>query len=1158
MQRFGRISAIVTAVAIAMFFGVCLDGQVSSSSGAIRGSVQDPGGRVVANAAVTLRNAQYSLTREIKTDRDGDYAFPNLVPAGGYSITVEAPDFSRVQVDGLTVRVTETTLANVHLALGRVSEEVRVSATADVVDTTTSTLGTVVPSRVITALPLPTRNVFDLLATDAGVIAALTSPATTIVASTNAIYVAGSRATSNSYLLNGVDANSVEFSTLAGGTVAIPSADSIQEFKTQTSLYDATAGYSGGGNLNIVTRAGTKQYHADVYEFLRNTVFNANDYFLNANNRPRPILIHNQFGVSAGGPIPHGHDTFFFVNYEGLRQKNGVTGSMTGSQPVLPSSRDAASLASAFGLPQTAIDPVAVNILKAKGPFGGYLFPSGTGAAVGTLGTYAYSSPVFSNADQGSVRSDHEFHPGTQQNHLWGSFFYNRGLYINPTGASGSLGQGYDYPLGNQNLAINDTHVLNAKLVNDFVAGYTRIQRDIANYGTGVNVQDVGMYRANESVFGLLPALTFQNALGLSGTTVGRFQRTANYDLRDTLSWLVKRHTLRTGLEYISSQYNEIGVPATPLGTLAFNVGIADSIYGASPLGSVGDLALRDFLVGAPSSISSVSGVPRYHIRFQDIDAFAQDDYLVTSRLTLNLGVRYDHLGNPTETQNRFSNFDPSLLSSSDATTGGAALKNAFVIAGQNGVSSSTYTISNYGSFSPRAGIVYDAFGNGQVIVRGGFGLYYQATVDAQTYMIMNPPFYISATSTNTTQTDILANPFQALPTPDQFPTWPTLPAITKLSSSGVPIYTGTQLAAFSVDRKGKTPYTENWALTVQTRVLPQWYLEIGYRGADGVKQPNLAFANNGLLVNSTTPGLLGVTTNSSANRDARTPINGLGVNGLRRFNHAAFTSYNALLVTVTHPLSRNFQIKGAYTFSKSIDPYTVGVDANYGTGVGNEYILGQSKGLSEQHSPNRLVVAYVWDTPTFDARATRWLLSSWTLAGITTYQNGFAQTITQNSGNTTLTGSTGFGLLATNCNLVASGRIEDHLNNYLNSSCASNQPLLSANSSITGVNAYEAPGSGGYSIASNGSGRLLGKSTRGAYLAPFQRRWDASLSKHFRTPALGDRTELEFRAEAFKLFNTPIFSAPASVAGASTFGKITSTTDTTGRQFQFAVKLNY
>jgi hypothetical protein len=1158
MQKIIRITAITMTIAVGTFFGTVLHGQVSSSSGAIRGIVQDPSGGAVANAVLTLRNTHLSLVRTIKSNRDGEYAFPYLQPTADYSITVEAPGFGRVQLDAVTVRVTETTVANVRLQLGKVTEEVKVSAATESGDTTSAALGSVVSARVITALPLPTRNVFDLLATDAGVVAALTSPAATIVASTNAIYVGGSRSTSNNYLLNGIDANSVEFNALAGGDVAIPSADSIQEFKTQTSLYDATTGYSGGGNLNIVTRAGAREFHIDAYEFLRNTIFNANDYFLNASHQQRPILIHNQFGVSAGGPIPYGRNTFFFVNYEGLRQKNGVTGSVTGSQPVLPATRDAASLATAFGLPESAIDPVAVNILQAKGPYGGYLFPSGTGSPVGTLGTYAYSSPVLSNANQASLRVDHEFHAGSQQNQLWGTFFYNRGLYINPTGASGSLGQGYDYPLGNQNLAINDTHVFNAHVVNDLAVGYTRIQRDIANYGTGVTVQDVGMYRANESAFNLLPALTFQNALSLSGTTVGRFQRTANTDFRDTLSWLVKRHTLRAGFETIRAQYNEVGVPATPLGTLAFNVGIADATYGPSPLGAAGDLAFRDFLVGAPSSISSVSGVPRYHIRFRNYVAFLQDDYQVTPRLTLNLGARYDHLGNPTETNNHFSNFDPSLLSANDAATGGANLQHAFVIAGQNGVTTSTYTIPNYGSFSPRIGFALDAFGNGRAVVRGGYGFYYQASQDAQTYMIMNPPYYVSATSTNTTRTGILANPFQSLPTPDQFPIWPTLPTITGLSPAGVPNYTGTQLLAFSVDRKAKTPYTENWDLSVQTKVLPRWFLELGYRGADGVKQPVTLFTNNGLLVDSTSSGLFGITTNSSANRDARAPINGLGVNGVRRFTHSAFTSYNALLVTVTHPVYRDFQIKGAYTYSKSIDPWTVGVDANYGTGVGNQYILGLGKGLSEQHSPNRLVVTYVWDTPTFKSRLTRDILSSWTLAGITTYQNGFAQTITQNSGNSTLTGSTGYGLLSPDCKLVASGRVEDHLQNFLNPSCASNQPLLAAGSSITGVNAYEAPVFGpasNYTISSNGSGRLLGKSTRGAYLAPFQQRWDTALSKRFPT---SERTNIEFRAEAFKLFNTPIFSTPASVAGASTFGKITSTIDTTGRQFQFALKFNY
>ena len=840
-----------------------------------------------------------------------------------------------------------------------------------------------------------------------------------------------------------------------------------------------------------------------------------------------------------------------------------MTGSVTGSQPVLPSTRDAASLANAFGLPETAIDPVAVNILKSKGPYGGYLFPSGTGT-VGTLGTYAYSSPVISNSDQGSARIDHESQLGSQLNRLTGTLFWNNGLYINPTGATGgALGQGFEYPLRNQHTAINDTYIFNGRTINDLVFGYNRIQRDIAAYGTGTTVQDVGMTRANESQFTFLPVLTFQNALSLGSLTIppGRFQRTANFDFRDTLSWLVKRNTIRIGFEARSEQYNEVGVPATPLGVLAFNVGNADSIYGPSPLGAAGDLSFRDFLIGSPSTVTSTSGTPRYHIRYRDYVAFYQDDYQVTQRLTLNLGVRYDHLGNPTETHNQFSNFDPSLLSSADAITGGSDLKDGFVIAGQNGVSRSTYLIPNHGSISPRIGFAYNVLGNSKAVVRGGYGLYYQATIDTNTYMVMNPPFYVSANSTNTTGTQLLANPFEPLPAPNDFPEWPTLPSITGLTNSGTPIYSGTRLAAFDVNRKAKTPYTENWDLTAQAEVFPRWTVEVGYRGSNGVRQPNLVFTNNALLVNSSSPGLFGLTTNSSANRDARAPINGLGVNGLREFDHAAFTSYNALLATVTHPLARSFLFKAAYTFSKSIDPYTVGVDGNYGTGVGNEYVLGLSKGLSEQHSPNRLVATYVWDIPSFKSGVGKTVLGGWSLAGITTYQNGFAQTVTQNSGNTTLTGSTGYGLLTSGCKLVASGRVEDHLNNFLNSSCAQAQPLLTSGTSFSGYSAYEAPAASStvsYTISPNGSGRLLGHSTRGAFLAPFQQRWDTTLSKHFHAPAFGDKGDVEFRAEAFKLFNTPIFSAPASVAGASTFGHITSTVDTTGRQFQFALKVNY
>jgi hypothetical protein len=478
-----RSRGILTVALGIVLSGAFLRAQVSPSAGAIRGTIRDASDAVIPGASVTLESRSLLLRRETTTGSDGVYLFPLLRPASDYIVRVEAKGFEQTTLNGLTVTVTETTTADAALALGQTGAIVEVTANVQAVDTTSATLGSVVGSRVITSLPLPTRNVFDLMSTDAGVIAGFTSAASTIVSSSNAIYVGGARATSNNYLFNGADANSPEFHTLAGGTVPIPSADSLQEFKTQTSQYDATTGYSAGGTMNLVTRAGTSQFHGTAYEFLRNTIFNANDFFLNRQGESRPILKQNQFGVSAGGVIPHSGNTFLFVNYEGIRQRNGVSGAAAGSQPVLPAQRDAASLAAAFGLPASAIDPVAVRILNAKGPYGGYLFPSGVGSSVGTLGTYAYSSPVISTGDQGSIRIDHEFHLGSQSNHLYGTGFFNDGAFINPTGANRSLGQGYEYPLANQHATLHDTHVFSPRLLNDLVFGYNRIRRDIASWG---------------------------------------------------------------------------------------------------------------------------------------------------------------------------------------------------------------------------------------------------------------------------------------------------------------------------------------------------------------------------------------------------------------------------------------------------------------------------------------------------------------------------------------------------------------------------------------------------------------------------------------------------------------------------------------------------
>jgi hypothetical protein len=1158
MQAFrGKLSLVLSL--LVFMAAAIVHAQTSASTGAIKGTVHDAHGAVLVGSTVHLTNSTISLQRDSTVKPDGTYVFPLLQPATGYRITIEKEGFDKAVIGPLTVNITETTNANVTLSVGMVSQQVSVESQSESIQTTSSTLGRIVEARVITSLPLPTRNVLDLMSTDAGVAATLTSPASTITQGSNTMYVAGSRATSNNYLLNGVDSNNFEFQTLAPGVVPIPSPDSVQEFKTQTSLYDATTGYSSGGNINLVTRAGTNQFHGSAYEFLRNTSLNANDYILKRNGVKRPILQQNLFGATLGGPV-HLLNSFFFVNYEGMRQKNGVTGSVSGPFPVLPSTRTAATLASAFGLDASNIDPVALNLLNAPGPYGGLLFPSGTGASVGQIGTYSYSKPVTLNSNQVSSRIDLDFKTWGKENHFTGTGFVHDQLFSNPTGDSGSsLGQPYSYPLGSQNATLTDTTIFSPNLINEVVYGYNWNRRDIIAVN-GLKLSDVGITRSNSSVTDLLPDFSITNQMSAGGYTanVQHPQHAASFDFRDTLTWIHGRHSVRTGFEARREQFND-GI-YLPRGSLAFQ----------GKTFSSNSTPFQDFLTGTYTSQSYIAGTTRLDFRARDYIAFVQDDYRLRPRFTLNLGLRYDHLGNPWEIKNLISNFDPSLLSPSTLATGGPGLKEGFVVAGQNGVSRSTMLRTNYGSWSPRIGFAWDVFGNSRLAVRGGFGLYYQATgYSLQFANSGNPPFQVGTSSTNSAKaTQQLADPFPVLPLPNQFPQDPAYPTMTGINSSGAPIYSAPQLAVKGIDRNIRNPYSENWNFTIEDEFIRNWTVEIGYLGNHGVRQTSNTQQNNSLLVNSAAPGRFGLTANSSVNRDTRVPIAGLSAaNGFANLTNNAQSFYHAFIVTLNHRFSEGFLIKAAYTRSKTIDDYQADPGTNYaGSALGNPYSLALNKGISAQDIPNRLVITFVWDIPGFKHGYLSYPLAGWAVSGINTFQNGQAGVVTQTIGNGSFDGSAGYGYIKPGCKLVASGPVQAHLKNYLNPSCATLQPLQTTGSTLANTTPQQTPGNGSYPVGTGG-GYLIGQQTRGAFYAPYQSRSDLTLSKNFPLRVLGDKGNLEFRGEVFKLLNNAIFAAPNAAAitpyeatnlTSGTFGTINSTIDNTGRQFQFALKASF
>src|SRR5690349_22720548 len=447
------------------------------ATGAITGNVQDPSGAVVAGAEVKITNQDTGVvTRALKTDANGNFT-ASLLPVATYTITVTAPGFGEAKFTDIGVRITETTRMTAKVAPLKVLEKVEVQAEVQSIETTTATTGQAIEERTIRELPLSTQNFQQLLTLSSGAQSELNASAQ-LGRGNSRVIVNGQREDNNNYLIEGISAT--DYNVSQSTNVPLPNPDVIQEFKVQTSLYDASQGRNSGGNVNAILKSGTRQFHGDAYEFLRNDVFNANEYFLNRNGFKRPSVKQNIFGGSLGGPIGDAKLGFFFVNYQGTRQRSGLSPGTQISNPgfpILPSNdRSDATIASLFNVP--SIDPVVHNLLNFKsdqfgnGP-GGWLIPSIPGTP-GGFGQFIISKPGKFTDDQFTTNWDKEFHGGNDK--LSARFFFSDSEQVLPFGAGGlqaslggTLGSSIaasdlnfplDLPVHNRLLTLNETHLL--------------------------------------------------------------------------------------------------------------------------------------------------------------------------------------------------------------------------------------------------------------------------------------------------------------------------------------------------------------------------------------------------------------------------------------------------------------------------------------------------------------------------------------------------------------------------------------------------------------------------------------------------------------------------------------------------------------------------
>jgi hypothetical protein len=1142
------------------FFSQSVFAQITSEKGAIRIALTDPQGASIAGAKVSL-SSKTGATQAKESNSDGSLVFPLLDP-GLYDVTVECPNFKRSVLHDVAVHVTEVTNLSVALELGAVTAEVLVSGDAvQTVNTSNATLGNVLTEKVLQALPLSTRNFTFLLALNAGTSADLPD-ATQAGRGEAVIFVAGQRGTANNLVINGTDSNELLSNNFS--TVPVPSPDSLEEFRVQTSLYDASQGKTSGGNVDVLTRGGTSAYHGEAYEFFRNDDMNANLFFFNATATPRPVLKQNQFGGNFGGPVPKLKDTFIFLSYEGTRQINGVAGSAQALFPVLPAQRTQANIESAFGLTPGSLDPTALALLNAPGKFKGFLIPSGSGTP-GQFGEATFSEPLLYNEDQFNLNVDRNI--GTRHK-ISERFFFSNSNTTNPLGGedgqsstNNSFGSGNVEPVQNRLATIAWTYTISPNLINEARFGYNRITfSNMAN--PTASLASVGMTRFNSVTFPEIPVLaTFDINPEFGGASTNFDQQDIDntFNFADTLAWTHGKHTFRMGVEYRRYQIN------------LFNNFAENGFLLFSSFNSflVGDLGNGEAFVG--------TGITNRDFRGNDVGAYFQDDWKITRRLTLNLGVRYDYIGPLTDTKDRVGNFDPSRLDATTRANAGPGILNGFIlpagahfgsIIGTSGVSPSTLLSNSPRNFAPRVSLAWDPKGDGKTSVRAGYGIYYIRT-SGQTLLqlITSQPFFQLSADVFGATGSPLSNPFPNLPTANQFPLFSTPPSFLGLDATGTPQFDNALLALNPFARNLVTPYVGNWNLTVQRELPMHFNVEVGYIGSEAVHLLAGLQRNQALLVNAANPRVLGgangvpqttLTTNSINDVEARAGVLGFDAGGgLNEVTDLGHSNYNAFIFTVNHRTGGLF-VQGSYTYSKAMDNESGGGDQDLGAANGNQLDLRGQRAVSDFDRTHRIQAAYEYSEPWFKTGRLRYLLGDWAIGGITTFQSGLPSTITCPTCATNLfgvnPGSTYPNLVGNIGSLMKSGSPENFTGTgVFNSSVLGATQPIAGGTVVSGLNIFGGPGNESFTIGPSGGG-LFGDLGRNIVRGPFQQNWDLYLSKKF---SLTERYSLTLRSEFFNVFNHPNFVITNTSFGTPSFG-IYSSTVGNPRILQLALKFDF
>lgn len=1080
-----------------------------NTNGTLAGVVADEQGGSIPGAQVEVVNEGTGAVREAVTASNGVFRLDAL-PVGVYRLTASAKGFSNGVIDHIEVTVDQTQSVRVVLAVAGQAQKVTVKGAITLVNTQTTQLGQVIGESQVTTLPLNGRDFAQLALLNPGVAAfgggggQQGGEGGISGFSSN-----GQRSSSNNFMVDGIDNNDY----LGGSVAQLPSIDSIQEFDVQTNSFSAEYGRNSGAIVNLVTKSGTNQLHGSAYEFFRNDALDGQNYFADP-QLEKPELRLNQFGFAVGGPIIK-DKTFFFGNYEGFRQIAGIT--VLTNVPTVAERQG--MFTDANGNPvQVTVDPVAAQLFQ--------LFPLPN--TVQPSGNFVSSPALTNSTNQYMMKVDHRLGGGDQLSFRYS--YTGSDIYSPLAGGQQSTSfPGYgSYSNGSDQLgSVSYTKILGPTSLNEFRLGYTRV----ANLGYNQKTAQAATYGLNTGWaagsplnLGNIPYISFGGGLVSGGGSLANLGGSNNnpggswqnvLQFTDIFTHSTARHDMKFGGTVSNYRINRF-YDLDESGNIIFSGGL-------NPQGLSSPLA--DFAEGLPSSSLHFIGDSSRSFRLTNYAVFAEDSFKVSPQLTINYGIRYELSTVLHDATNRLStwraaNYQQYLSPTADQTDLAVLQQSGIVTQGQGGLYN-----GNHRNFAPRIGIAWSTKGSHPIVIRSSYGIFYDFVLgEIPTNAMLNPPYL-----------------------PDYYDSAPSISWPQAFAPSGFPVLTTTA-------QQFSTPYAQDWNLDVQKELPSDMLFEVSYVGTKGTDLPRFVQIdqayNTQAEINSLTPDLytrltlMGIPAGPAAflaaNPQLSPPISRVPYFGFAQIFQAqnvVNSEYNSLQVKVNKRVTHGLQFLLSYTYSHSID----GASDFFGSGGNggnifpqNDYDLAAERGDSDFDIRQRLAWSYVYEAPSLK-RYMEWMPSAvgdgWALSGILTLQTGQPFTVLTGGSND------GTGLGTDRPNLTCDPNQGSHtVQAWFNTSCFAVNPVFTFGDE--GRNILRAPGFDNFDFA-------LLKNTK-----------------------LGERVNLQFRAEFFNVFNHPNFAIPSSTMNAPNFGALFETTDVAQnnvglgsggpRLIQFGLKLGF